>query len=578
MSTAISVLGGVGLFLLGMTVMTSGLKALAGSALRKVLSKAAATPLRGSFWGALVTLLVQSSSATTMTTIGLVSAGLLTFQQGLGLVFGANVGTTGTGWLVALIGVRVSLTAAALPMIFIGALIKLLGRGRVSGAGAALAGFGLVLFGLTTLQQGMGGLAERLHPADLPSVLAGPDVGLWVSMLGVLVLVAVGLVMTALMQSSTAAIAVTLSAHYAGAAGLDQACALIIGQNIGTATSSALAAIGASTTAKRLAIAYVLFKLIAAVIALVLFPVVTPLLVRASSSIDGVTLLAGYHTAYNVVGVLVLLPLIDRFTRLVERILPERGSPLTRCLDPSALATPIVAVEAVRQTIARALAAVCSSVDATLAAAKRDGPVRPAKDAISVPDAADALRQAQVFLSDVAGPPDSQDEQRRLTSTLHALDHASRLAETVSGGIDFGTVRGGPDDVRAGQLCADAMLRAALVAGEAVALSGISQSPPLTPTSRGANTTGTASPACVEALVQLERCVEELAELRRSHRSATLGAVANGTLTTDAAIVRVDTLRSLEVLAYHAWRSAVHLAGRGELHDAPASAAVTGVG
>jgi len=333
MSAAITVLGGVGLFLLGMTIMTGGLKGLAGSALRTALSKAAATPLRGSFWGAIVTLLVQSSSATTMTTIGLVSAGLLTFRQGLGLVFGANVGTTGTGWLVALIGVRVSLTAAALPMIFIGALIKLLGRGRVSGAGAALAGFGLVLFGLTTLQQGMGGLAERLHPADLPAVLAGPDAGWWGSMLGVLALVAVGLVMTALMQSSTAAIAVTLSAYYAGAVGLDQACALIIGQNIGTATSSALAAIGASTTAKRLAIAYVLFKLIAAAIALALFPVVTRLLVRASSAIDGVTLLAGYHTAYNVVGVLVLLPVIDRFSRLVERILPERGSPLTRCLD-----------------------------------------------------------------------------------------------------------------------------------------------------------------------------------------------------------------------------------------------------
>ena len=275
-----------------MTVMTDGLKALTGSALRPVLGKAAATLLRGSFWGALITLLVQSSSATTMTTIGLVSAGLLTFPQGLGLVFGANVGTTGTGWLVALIGVRVSLTAAALPMIFIGALIKLLASGRISGAGAALAGFGLVLFGLTTLQQGMGGLAERLHPA----VLAGPGAGWWHGMLGVLTLVVVGLVMTALMQSSTAAIAVTLSAHYAGAVGLDQAFALVIGQNIGTATSSALAAIGASTTAKRLALAYVLFKAIAAVIALVLFPIVTPLLVRASRTIDGVTLLAAYHT------------------------------------------------------------------------------------------------------------------------------------------------------------------------------------------------------------------------------------------------------------------------------------------
>jgi phosphate:Na+ symporter len=289
------------------------------------------------------------------------------------------------------------------------------------------------------------------------------------------VLVVVGLVMTALMQSSTAAIAVTLSAHYAGAVGLDQACALIIGQNVGTATSSALAAIGASVTAKRLAIAYVLFKLIAAVIALVLFPVVTPLLVRASSAIDGVTLLAGYHTAYNLVGVLVLLPLIDPFTRLVERILPERGSPLARC-HPSALATPIVAVEAVRRTIARALVALCGSVEDALAAASRGEPVHPEKDAVSVPEAADALRQAQIFLSDVTGPPGSNDEQRRLTSTLHALDHASRLAEAASGGTDFETIHGGPDDTRAGQLCAEAMRSAGFVAGEVAAPHDIIQS------------------------------------------------------------------------------------------------------
>src|SRR5262250_2453769 len=145
MSAAIGILGGVGLFLLGMTVMTDGLKALAGSALRTVLGKVAATPLSGAFWGAIVTLLVQSSSAVTMTTIGLVSAGLLTFPQGLGLVFGANVGTTGTGWFVALVGVSVSLSRYALPMIFIGALAKLLAGGRIAAAGSGLAGFALVL-------------------------------------------------------------------------------------------------------------------------------------------------------------------------------------------------------------------------------------------------------------------------------------------------------------------------------------------------------------------------------------------------------------------------------------------------
>ena len=272
MATAIAVLGGVGLFLLGMTVMTDGLKALAGSALRTVLGKAAATPLSGAFWGAVVTLLVQSSSAVTMTTIGLVSAGLLTFPQGLGLVFGANVGTTGTAWLVALIGVRVSLSTYALPLIFVGALTKVLAGGRIAAAGAALAGFALVLYGLTTLQQGMGGLAASLHPSDLPSVLGAPGVGWLQGWVGLLTLVVVGLVMTAVMQSSTASIAVTISAFYAGAVGLEQGVALIIGQNIGTATSSALAAIGASVTAKRLALAYVLFKLIAALIALAAFP------------------------------------------------------------------------------------------------------------------------------------------------------------------------------------------------------------------------------------------------------------------------------------------------------------------
>src|SRR5690349_10897467 len=272
MSTAIAILGGVGLFLLGMSVMTGGLKALTGSALRAALGQAAATPLSGAFWGAVVTLLVQSSSAVTMTTIGLVSADLLTFPQGLGLVFGANVGTTGTGWLIALIGVRVSLSTYAMPMVFIGALAKLLGGGRVAAGGAALAGFALVLYGLTTLQQGMGGLSESLHPADLPAVLGAPGVGGITGLVGLLTLIVVGLVMTAVMQSSTAAIAVTISAFYAGAVSLEQGIALIIGQNIGTATSSAMAALGANVTAKRLALAYVLFKLIAALIAILAFP------------------------------------------------------------------------------------------------------------------------------------------------------------------------------------------------------------------------------------------------------------------------------------------------------------------
>jgi phosphate:Na+ symporter len=207
---------------------------------------------------------------------------------------------------------------------------------------------------------------------------------------------------------------------------------------------------------------------------------------------------------------------------------------------------------------------VCGSVEAALAAANGDEPVRPGKDAISVPEAAAALRQAQVFLSDVTGPPDSDDEQRRLTSTLHALDHASRLAETANGKIDFGALGSRPDDARAGQLCADAMRSATSVAVEVESPPGIGQTLRATPASPGSDpTSGGVAASSEEALVQLERSATQLKEMQRSYRSATLGAVANGTLSADAAIVHVDTVRSLEALAHHAWRSAAHLVGRG---------------
>ncbi len=559
MSTTISILGGVGLFLLGMAIMTDGLKGLAGSSLRTVLGKAAATPLSGAFWGAIVTLLVQSSSATTMTTIGLVSAGLLTFPQGLGLVFGANVGTTGTGWLVALIGVRVSLSSYALPMIFVGALVKLLARGRLAAAGASLAGFALVLYGLTTLQQGMGGLAEQLHPSDLPAVLGVPGVGFLPGLAGLLSLVAVGLVMTAVMQSSTAAIAVTLSASYAGAVGLEQGCALIIGQNIGTATSSAMAAIGASTTAKRLAVAYILFKLIAALIALVLVPFTTPLLARAASAIDGVTLLAAYHTAYNVVGVVVLMPAIAWFTRLVERLLPERGSPLTRGLDRAALVNPVVAGEAVRRTVALSIEALCELTVSALQGAS------PGKTGLTASAVADALRQAREFLSDVSGPPDSGAEEFRLTSTLHALDHASRFADIAREEANLTVAKDTAEDDRAYELCEEAMRNAALTVKDIAAETALSDAAePI----KSLDTLGAAS-----ALACAEQCANMLRDLQRKYRQATLSAVGAGRLTADEAMSRVDAVQRLEALARHAWRSAAHLHGRGEPNALPPATA-----
>jgi phosphate:Na+ symporter len=518
-----------------MAVMTDGLKALAGSALRTVLAKAAATSLSGTFWGAVVTLLVQSSSATTMTTIGLVSADLLTFPQGLSLVFGANIGTTGTGWLVALLGVRISLTAYALPIVFAGALLKLIGKGRWAPGGAAIAGFALILVGLTTLQQGMGGLAEQLNPSDLPPVLGEPGVAWWTGALGVLALVATGVAMTTVMQSSTAAITVTISALFAGAIGLDQALALVIGQNIGTSTSSAMAAIGASNTAKRLAMAYIAFKLIAAVIALVLFPVVVRLMVRASESVDPVTLVAAYHTAYNVVGVAILLPLIGPFTRAIERIVPDRGSSFTRYLDPAALSgAPIVAIEAARRTVAHVLRDLCLAANSPGGA----NVLRPASD---------ALHQVQEFLSKVTEPLASQEEQRWFIGTLHALDHTIRLAETVEESAKTGASLDSPDERRAVMLYKEALQSAADSADslEHMVLHHTS-------------TAGAEPPAAIE---HLARCANELASLCLQHRRSTLDSVASGKLTASDAIAKVESVRLLDQGAHHTWRAAAHLAG-----------------
>jgi phosphate:Na+ symporter len=243
---------------------------------------------------------------------------------------------------------------------------------------------------------------------------------------------------------------------------------------------------------------------------------------------------------------------------------------LTRSLDPVALETPIATEEAVRRTVARTLATMCGSLALVLAAAGNPtASVRP-RNGVSVAEAADALRQAQEFMSAVSGPPQSEDEQERLTSTLHALDHAARLAETARDGAELSMPAGGPEDFRAAEVCAEAMRDAAALATEAAVLPAspnhaIPSEPedglkdPSDPEKElGANGASTG-----QTLAQLEECAKTLGELRKSHRSATLSSVASRGLTAEEAIARVDSVRRLEALAYHAWRSAAHLVGRG---------------
>jgi phosphate:Na+ symporter len=429
----------------------------------------------------------------------------------------------------------------------------------LAAAGSAIAGFALILVGLSTLQQGMGGLAESLHPSDLPTVTNAAGAVDLAGFANVLLLVVVGAIMTTVMQSSTASIAVTLSALYAGAVGLDQALALVIGQNIGTATSSAVAAIGASSTAKRLAVAYIAFKLVAALIAIVLFPFLTPLIVRASQEIDATGLLAGYHTAYNVVGVAVLLPLMGPFTRLIERLLPERGSPFAKYLDPAALRAPTVAVEAVRRTVERALETLCLATAKGLDGAVEGGTVRPAIDEATLGQASDAVRQAGAFLSQ-ADPPPSEEGHAWYTSTVHALDHATRLADAIEAMAKTGLATDGPDELQAAALCAGSMREAAGAAAHLARAAGPGHAAddPL-----AASLAGGPAKDRVETISNsadaLERDAKALADLKAAHRRATLDMVAVGKLTASAAIARVDAVVLLNRLAHHAWRAVSHL-------------------
>lgn len=195
--------GGIGLFLLGMTLMTDGLKDIAGESLRQWLGRFTGSPLKAMSSGIIFTLIVQSSTATTLATIGFVSAGILTFAQSVGVIIGANIGTTSTGWMVAaLLGVKFSIGQFALPLITAGALLKILAQGRLALTGLVIAGFGLIFFGIELLQVAMSSLANRI---DL-SIFSTQN------FFSKLLLVLIGLVMTVILQSSSAAITTTITA------------------------------------------------------------------------------------------------------------------------------------------------------------------------------------------------------------------------------------------------------------------------------------------------------------------------------------------------------------------------------
>lgn len=341
--------GGIGLFLLGMRLMSDGLKVAAGPALRGLLATATRSSWRGVGSGVLITSLVQSSSAVIFATIGFVNAGLLNLGQAVWVIFGANVGTTLTSWIVALVGFNIDLQALAMPAIAAGMGLWILGKGRRSALGQALVGFGIFFLGLDVLKDSFAGLGDTF------------EIDGWVrdGAVGIAVFALVGAVLTVLMQSSSATLAVTLTAAAGGVLPLTAAAAMVIGAKVGTTSTALFAVFGATPAAKRAAASHVAFNLVTALVALPALPWILAgsqwLADALGFASQPATILAVFHTMTAVVGLVLMWPLAGRLVAQLERRFgageADEGQP--RHLDRHVVGTPRLAIDAMDMELRR---------------------------------------------------------------------------------------------------------------------------------------------------------------------------------------------------------------------------------
>lgn len=412
--------GGIGLFLLGMSMMTDGLKLAAGPVLKSILGRWTRSAGRGLLAGAFITAIVQSSSATTVALLGFVNAGLLTLSQAVWVVFGAHVGTTTTGWLVALAGVRFSMAGFGLPLIGLGMLLHLFSgeRQRLSGLGRALAGFGAFFMGIGILQ-------SAFEDVGISAGDFGVDED---SLAGLLAFVLSGIVITLMTQSASATVAITLTAVAGGTITLEPAAAVIVGANIGMTLPAVLAALGATAAARRAALAHVAFSIVAASSAFLLLPLYLWLcrqgLSLAGLPADAVTTLAAFHTLLNLAGVLLIWPLAPWLLKVLSRLFVSEEEELARPrhLDASIAAVPDLAAWGLYLETRRAL-------DLCMGFARdrlESGPARPAaarRRSIRL-----LLEQIRRFVDGAMIPqPLPENAAQAVPELVRALQHGEEL-------------------------------------------------------------------------------------------------------------------------------------------------------
>lgn len=359
MAMAMSVVGGLGIFMLGMKHMSEGMQAVAGNSLRRMISLVTDNRLMATAAGTGVTVLVQSSTVTTVIIVGLVNAGLMQLHQAIGVIFGANIGTTITGWILVL-----KVGKYGLPMLGIAALVYLFARrDRPRFIAMAIMGLGMAFFGLELMKDGF---------APMKDVPAFTEAFAWfqaTNYLGVMKCVAVGCILTLLVQSSSATLGITIGLAATGVIPFPTAAALVLGENIGTTITVVLASMGATTQAKRASAAHVLFNLIGVfwitlvfqwyirIIAAVVSRLhgMDPLTATFANTPDAVVYgtaitaaIALTHSGFNIMNTALFLPFLGPFARLLIRLIPDprvKEVARLRHIDARTVDAPVLLVE-----------------------------------------------------------------------------------------------------------------------------------------------------------------------------------------------------------------------------------------
>jgi phosphate:Na+ symporter len=348
-----SLLGGLALFLFGMEQMSEGMKKTAGDKMRSILSALTKNRLIGMTVGAFVTMVIQSSSATTVMLVSFVQAQLMTFVQSLGVILGADIGTTITAQLIAF-----KLTDYALLMIAVGFAVRMFAKkDTAKHIGEVIMGFGILFFGMKLMSDAMKPLRSYEPFIDLLQGLENPILGLLV-----------GAVFTALIQSSSAFTGIVIVLAQQGLLTLDAGIPLIFGANLGTSVTAALASIGATREAKRVALAHTLFKVGGILLFILWIPTFAEIVRNISPTSNAIGLdklaaetprqIANAHTLFNVSLAFIFLPFTILFSKLIIKILPEKEGekgvvPVTWHLDDSAISTPALAIGLAQTEVSR---------------------------------------------------------------------------------------------------------------------------------------------------------------------------------------------------------------------------------